>query len=452
MTLGRRCALFFLAWFAILCAPIVANAFDDDDAFYGTLAFLNDALRFPNALRQADDDRDLLDDSLDDSLDLYSFDPDSFDLGAFDRSFDDDPATLDLVPFAPFDASDSDWRASYYPAYPAVYRAQAPIIPPAESPSNVTIGESLASSSGAAFILPPAVGSDRPFEPIPAQTNENSTTLQKLFKYRQSVSGAYTFIPKAKKRGLGIHELEARLLFAFPCKLLEKSPNVNNGYFLLTPSFVYDHVAYSKDNNARAHMESNLFDAGLTTAFVGLFQDLEAKVEVSVGVASSFKKIHGKAVYVRGRAEVSLPIDNEKQIKALGGVAYLNRIKYKLVPIFGFTWDPNPQNQFRIVFPNPRWSHYLSKVNETDWWLQISGDIGGGRWYISDVNAPINGKTSYNVDYDDYRFGAGLAFDCPSRLKGAFEVGGAFKREIRSKAGKDYAPKNSVYLKFGLFY
>ncbi len=339
---------------------------------------------------------------------------------------------------------------------PILYRGQSSLIPPVESSSRTAsstpIGESLVASSTSSVSLPPVIGSDRPFEPVQAQTTSDSTTLQKLFKNSQSVSGSYLFIPRGKQKGLGVHELDGRILFAFPCRTMQNLSSVNNGYFLLSPSFTYTNFSLSHTNDSRIKMPTNVFDAGLTTSFMAQCNDLMAKVEFSVGVASSFKKIHCNAIYFRGRAEVSLAVDNEKQIRALGGVAYLDRIHYKLVPIFGLTWTPNEQNKFRLVFPDPRWDHYLTKVNETDWWFYLNGNIGGGRWYMSDLDAPVRSKTSYNVDYNDYRFGAGLNFNCTTGLKGGFEVGGAFKRELRTKAGKEYTPRNSVYLKVGLYY
>ena len=64
----------------------------------------------------------------------------------------------------------------------------------------------------------------------------------------------------------------------------------------------------------------------------------------------------------------------------------------------------------------------------------------------------VRGKHSFIVDYSDYKIGVGASFDCPTRLRGSFEVGGAFGREMRTKNGKLYSPKNAVYLKVGLLY
>ncbi|MDO5308287.1 MAG: hypothetical protein Q4G03_02160 [Planctomycetia bacterium] len=334
-----------------------------------------------------------------------------------------------------------------------IVRGQYNVTPPTESPTSSTVvTNSSVYSSNPNVIAPPLDVDDQPFQATQIELGDNPTTLQKMFRYRQQISGGYLYMPRSSHRGLGIHELDARILFAYPCKLMENAKSLNNGYFLLTPSFKYNNFSLPKSNNSRIDMPHSVFDAGLTTAFMTNLSDLSVTADFSIGVASSFKKITGKSIYYRGRVEASLPLDDDKQVKILGGVAYYDRIKYKLVPIAGLVWKPNEQNELRLVFPNPKWSRYLTKANETDWWFFVHGDIGGGRWFISDVNAPINGKTSYNVDYNDYRVGVGLTFQCPTRLAGSFEVGGAFKREIRSKAGVMYDPKNSVYLKLGLSY
>ena len=52
----------------------------------------------------------------------------------------------------------------------------------------------------------------------------------------------------------------------------------------------------------------------------------------------------------------------------------------------------------------------------------------------------------------NYKIGVGVSFDCPTRLRGSFEVGGAFGREMRAAFGTFYKPKNAVYLKAGLLY
>ncbi|MGI6402121.1 MAG: hypothetical protein ACOX0A_08440 [Thermoguttaceae bacterium] len=335
----------------------------------------------------------------------------------------------------------------------AVYRGQSAdsVIPPAESPTSTsTIGSSRVTNATADVVTPPVVGSDKPFDPQPyTPSNGEPTTFQKMFKYRQELSGYYMFIPKGSSRGLGFNEVNARLLFAIPSSMVQSVNNMNNGYFLLTPNFTYDYINASKDFG---DWDGNFFDAGLTTTFLANYNDLEARADFSIGVSSSFKKITEKAIYLRGRAELGLPIDSEKQVRIFGGVQYLDTIKYKLLPVVGLTYNPNPQNQLRIAFPNPRWDHYLTKVNETDWWFFVHGDVVSRRWLTYSDEMTVRNNHTFNFDYSDYKVGLGVAFECPTRLRGSFEVGGSFGREVKTKLGKLYEPKDAVYLKVGLLY
>ena len=278
----------------------------------------------------------------------------------------------------------------------------------------------------------------------------NPTTIKRMFKYQQDLSGSFVYVPRAKN-GIGLIEGGVRLFFAFPCQTFRDN-NINEGVLAITPSFDYTNFQTPKHKSVGINLPKNVFDAGLTTSFKLSLNDFQGGVEVQVGVASTFKKITGKAIYVRGRAEGSLPVDDERKVRVLGGVGYYDRVKIKLLPIAGIVWTPNTKNELRIVFPDPMWGHFLTKVNETDWWFYVHGDIGGGRWLMSDPKHLIKGKRTYNFDYNDYRVGVGLRFDCPKGLKGSFEVGGAFGREIHTKAGKMFKARDSVYLSAGLFF
>ena len=325
-----------------------------------------------------------------------------------------------------------------------VFRGQLPpVLSPSTSATKIT--ESTVYDANSPFVLPPVTGDDPEFAPVAPTLDENATTIQKVFQYRDAISGMYTFIPKGSSQGLGMHEVEGRVLFAFPWKTLRERTCFNNGFFLLTPSFKYNNWSQSDVPNAAFKMPDSTFDAGLTTLFATKLSDLEVKVELSLGVAASFKKVNGDAFYIRGRAMGELPIDNEKQILATGGLIYYDRIEYKIVPSGGLIWRPNKQNVLRLVYPDPRWSRYIAKLNETEWWFYLGGQIDGGRWLIEDRDQ------TFNTDYDDYRVGLGLTFLC-DKMQGCVEVGGAFGRKLVSKQGVWYEPKDAVYLKTGVLF
>lgn len=284
----------------------------------------------------------------------------------------------------------------------------------------------------------------------PPATMEDPTTIKRIFKYQQDCSKTFLYIPRADD-GLGVFEGGGGLYFAIPCQTL-KGANVNNGIFRLTPSFNLTSFRKPKNRDLGIDLPQYVFDLGVDTSFSVALNDFEGTVAVQVGVASEFEKLTKDTIYVRGRAEGSLPVDDERKVRVLGGVAYYNRIRYKLVPIAGLVWRPNAQNEFRLVFPDPMWGHFLTQVNETEWWFFVRGDIGGGKWLLTDFEHKINDEATYNFDYNDYRVSTGVRFNCPSGIVGSFEVGGSFGREIRTKAGTVYKPKSAVTLGVGLFF
>ncbi len=355
----------------------------------------------------------------------------------------------------------------------ALFRGQ--VAPPTESPTSSTTisssGSSLASSSAT---VPPASLDDRPFTPQTSNSTNEETTFQRVFKNSQDFSASVLYMTASKapdvngKPTMRNMEIDARILFACPCA----NSSINNGYFLVTPSFKYTRMQTYKsasgslsefysylfnydltDEESRRVYEAScsLYDFGLTGTLETTLRDLEVHGDLTLGMASSFKdKLTCDSFYIRGRLVGELPVDSTKEVKIVGGATYYGRVRYKVLPVLGFVWKPNLQNELRVVYPNPRWSHFLTKVNGTDWWFYVHGELGGGNWtYKTDKF----GKVSF--DNNDYRVGLGVSFDCSSNLMGSAEIGGAFDRELRAKVNgrKEALPlKDAFYFKFGVLF
>jgi hypothetical protein len=290
--------------------------------------------------------------------------------------------------------------------------------------------------------LTPSSGNVAP--PFPTDSNPNffSQPVQTMKRFWEGTSAAYTFIPKSGNSGLGLHDFDFNIQFNFPCKYL---PHANqdgvSGYWYLSPNFGMQFWDMPDLVNVHS-MPGETFDASLGFGAKPQFsEEIGADLWVQVGVASSFKKVNSDAFFIRGRGLATLKIN--EQVTAIGGVVYYGRNRYKLLPSGGIRWIPNDKNDWYLVFPNPRLSHYLANLNETKWWGYLQGDIGGGRWLTRDFDG------TYNLDYNDYRVGLGLQFECPSGFNGFFEVGGAFGRQLYAHSTSLYKPKSAVYLKAG---
>ncbi|MDO5580146.1 MAG: hypothetical protein Q4G69_03350 [Planctomycetia bacterium] len=274
--------------------------------------------------------------------------------------------------------------------------------------------------------------------------------VNKFVRFCSKISAEYTFIPKGSKdSGLGLHEFDLYSRFMIPCSLLPPSTEGGTGgSFFIAPNFsleLWNDPAQGLPGAIA--MPKQTFDAGVDFGIDSQFtRDFGVEAWIRLGLASSFKKVASKSFYLRGRAMGTLGITGDGRFAATLGAIYYNRNHYKLLPSGGVIWKPNDTNVWRLVFPDPRLSRHLGKVNETDWWGHIQGNIGGGRWYVEQP------RESFNIDYNDYRVGVGASFQTRTGFTGNFEVGGAFGRELYAYGTTLYKPKTSVYLKVGLNY
>lgn len=313
--------------------------------------------------------------------------------------------------------------------------------------SNSSTGNSMISGSS---IAPPLTDVNtailQPSTPSPAPAGQTflNEPVGTMKRFWDSFSANYTFVPRGSAdTGLGIHEFDIAGRFAIPCSIIpHANDNSVSGYWYLAPSARLQLWS----NPTGGNMPSKTFEAALGIGVRPQFtQDFGADVWVQVGLANSSCKLYRDSWFIRGRGLGTLRIN--ENIQAVGGVIYYNRNKINLLPSGGVVWQPNDVNLWYFVFPNPKFSHFIKKVNETDWWVYIQGDIGGGSWFMTDDDI------SQTVDYNDYRVGLGLTFSTSCGLAGSVEVGGAFARQIYSRhEGKVFDPKSSVYLKAGVMY
>lgn len=320
--------------------------------------------------------------------------------------------------------------------------ANAPILP------ETNVSPAASNFSGTPVGTAPILGN----ETISLSPSNNGTqtgfsgSVDKVMRFLNKLSLNYTFIPKSGSEGLGINNFNFHSRFAVPCDFLSSvAYQSESNYFYITPGFALDLWSGMKDSKVPYEMPSSTFDASLAFGVMPqLTQDFGIEAWISVGLASSFEKVKTKSIYVRGRAMGNLVITDN--LTATGGVIYYCRNRYKILPSGGVVWKPNRNNEWRLVFPDPRLAHYLKKINETDWWVYLQGNIGGGRWLISD-----KGQT-FNTDYNDYRLGIGMMFDSPNCLSGSVEIGGAFGRELYAFGNAWYKPKTALYIKGGIAY
>ena len=107
------------------------------------------------------------------------------------------------------------------------------------------------------------------------------------------------------------------------------------------------------------------------------------------------------------------------------GVSYLNRLDVKILPVGGLHWKPSSNLDLELFFPNPKLSYKLPQIGNTELSAYLSANYGGDSWTINRFAG-----FSDQVDLIDLRVTGGVEFVGFRGLRGFFEAGYAFDREI----------------------
>ena len=108
----------------------------------------------------------------------------------------------------------------------------------------------------------------------------------------------------------------------------------------------------------------------------------------------------------------------------LFGAVYLDRLNVKILPAGGVYWRPTPEWDAYLVFPNPEGSQALVRLGQLEHLL-----VRGGRVRRRLVDG-ATAAASARIDYNDIRAYGGLEFDTQTKIRGYFEIGYVFDREV----------------------
>ena len=153
-----------------------------------------------------------------------------------------------------------------------------------------------------------------------------------------------------------------------------------------------------------------------------------ADLGVRIGVFSAFDAIDNDSVRYQGKAMGRVRLTPTATFRA--GVAYLDRVKIKLLPAVGILCFPNPDTRLDLFFPEPKLSHYCSTYGNTDVWCYLFGYYGGGSWTILQPDGSHD-----QIDLNNIRVMMGLEFGKSEQIRnglrlGFIEFGYAFNQEL----------------------
>lgn len=143
-----------------------------------------------------------------------------------------------------------------------------------------------------------------------------------------------------------------------------------------------------------------------------------------------------------GRAWVLKP---DKIFLFTGVNASFLRGQYPVIPLVGLVWHFNEQWLLYGVVPEPRLVYTPNK--KLDLW--VGGQITGGSFRTDESNTIFPAKLSHaEVDYSDYRLGAGLIWHATHAID--LDLGGGYSIQRRfnyERAEQDYKTDPSPYLR-----
>jgi len=137
--------------------------------------------------------------------------------------------------------------------------------------------------------------------------------------------------------------------------------------------------------------------------------------------------------------------------KWLLGVTYVNGAWNKIVPVFGFVYEPSDAVEYEIVFPAPRAAWRLPNSpapGQDEYWVYIAGEFSSSIWAF---------EQSDGMDdifaYRDIRAILGIEHKVIGGLSSRAEIGYVFDRQMKLASGPgDIDLDGTVLLRVGLVY
>jgi hypothetical protein len=330
------------------------------------------------------------------------------------------------------------------PAYtPPAFPAPQYNMPPATSPYGVA-----PPFGGQPPLYPPAQpGYGQPLPTFPGGNWSEDIGRTDPYEYGQplrlfqNIRLRHTWISRmGDEDGLGINDSEIATTAAFPRFLWTTQP------LYVSPGFILS--LWDGPESPPADLPPQAYSAYLDFDYTtNPAYRLGGDLHVRLGIYSDFNALDTNSFRVSGRGLGTFRATPEVQLKF--GVEYINRNDLKLLPAGGVLWTPNPQVRFDVYFPKPKLAIYVTTLGNTELWAYLAGEYGGGYWTIDRAEGGND-----RVDINDLRAIVGTEFMTGRSLKGFFEAGYVFNRDVVYVAdpSDSFSPPSSFMLRGGLAY
>jgi hypothetical protein len=132
------------------------------------------------------------------------------------------------------------------------------------------------------------------------------------------------------------------------------------------------------------------------------------------------------------------------EVQPVAGVRYFDRNNLGLLPVAGLILRPDDRIRIELVYPEPRVAWRVSADLDEEYWISLSGRIGGGEWAIERIASGLADVATYN----DYQIV--LAPDIAEKTRSieSFEIGYVFERDLKYRSGRgNFDPPETFFIR-----
>lgn len=250
----------------------------------------------------------------------------------------------------------------------------------------------------------------------------------------------YTYLPRWNPRGMGQHDIDAKLVFAVPFPTVEWPLLLVPGYGL-----------HLLDGPKEVEMPGQLHDAYFAFRWLPrLSERWELDFTIAPGVYSDFEQSSDRAIRTPGYAAVTWKC--RPQLHCALGIGYFDRLTVDWLPVGGLIWMPSERTRFELLFPQPKLAWQVGAFGAdgrlVQDWVYLSAEFGGGAWAFRRTD-----NSDDLVDFRDYRIYAGLERKVRGGAELRVEFGYVFGRQIQYLSGLPSAyPSDTIMLRTGARY
>lgn len=304
-----------------------------------------------------------------------------------------------------------------------------------------TFPNSIYPSSTPSTLFPSGVFAEGGFA---GTTNVYAETAFRLF---QGPRFRHTFINAGDKLSdVEVNDTDVSLVFAFPRFLNSAQP------LYVIPSFSL-HLWNGPDGAIGSDLPANAYSAFIDTGWESdPNQMVGTEFGLRIGIFTDFNTNNNRSIRTLGKALGVFRLSPYSTLR--GGVYYVDRFSTKLVPAFGVLYQPSPFTRLDFFFPQPKFSRYCRTIGQRDVWFFASGDYGGGSWTIRRTDG-----TEDSMDMNELRILGGFEWGVNNeiqagRRRGFFQIGYAFKREIKYRLSPqdDFDTSDAFLVSIGFGY